>query len=94
MLGDGAGRRTDPHPHWKEQHERLRRHKPTNKAIVATVHEVARTVHFMPKHRVQYPDVGAQTYETQHRERQLAYLKRNQAQLSTWSRNPVPSFLL
>lgn len=43
-----------------------------HKAIAFTAHKIARTVYFMLKRRVQYRDIGAQAYEAQHRERQLA----------------------
>jgi hypothetical protein len=35
VLVQAAWVAVNTHPHWKEQDERLRRHKPTNKAIVA-----------------------------------------------------------
>lgn len=50
-------------------------------ALVATAHKIARTVYFMLKHKVAYQDMGAETYETQQRERELVYLKRKAAQL-------------
>jgi hypothetical protein len=50
-------------------------------AIVATAHKIARTVYFMLKNKVQYHDIGAQAYEAQQRERELACLKRKAAKL-------------
>jgi transposase len=50
-------------------------------ALVATAHKIARTVYFMLKYKVPYEDIGAEGYETQQRERELAYLKRKAAKL-------------
>ncbi len=50
-------------------------------ALVATAHKIARTVYFMLKYKVPYEDIGAQGYEAQQRERELAYLKRKAAKL-------------
>jgi hypothetical protein len=50
-------------------------------ALVATAHKIARTVYFMLKYKVSYQDIGAEGYETQQRDRELAYLKRKAAKL-------------
>jgi transposase len=50
-------------------------------ALVATAHKIARTVYFMLKYKVPYEDIGAQGYEAQQREHELAYLKRKAAKL-------------
>jgi hypothetical protein len=50
-------------------------------ALVATAHRIARTVYFMLKHKVAYKDLGADGYETQQREREVAALKRRAAKL-------------
>jgi hypothetical protein len=50
-------------------------------ALVATAHKIARTVYFMLKYQVPYQDIGAQSYETQQRQRELASLQRKAAKL-------------
>jgi len=50
-------------------------------ALVATAHKIARTVYFMLKDKVPFADIGAEGYETQQRERQLAHLQRKAAKL-------------
>lgn len=50
-------------------------------AQVATAHRIARTVYTMLKHKVPYQDLGAEGYETQQRQRELASLKRRAAKL-------------
>lgn len=50
-------------------------------AQVATAHRIARTVYTMLKHKVPYQDLGAEGYEAQQRQRELASLKRRAAKL-------------
>ena len=50
-------------------------------AQVATAHRIARTVYFLLKHKVPYQDLGADTYEAQRQQRELASLKRRAAKL-------------
>jgi hypothetical protein len=50
-------------------------------ALVATAHKIARTVYFMLKYKLPYEDIGAEGYETQQQQRELAYLKRKAAKL-------------
>jgi transposase len=50
-------------------------------AQVATAHKIARTVYHLLKHRVQYADIGADGYEQQQRERDLAVLRKKAAKL-------------
>ena len=50
-------------------------------ALVATAHKIARTVYFMLKDKVPFEDIGAEGYETQQRERELAHLQRKAAKL-------------
>jgi transposase len=50
-------------------------------ARVATAHRIARTVYFLLKYKTAYHDLGAQNYEKQQRERELAALKRRAAKL-------------
>ena len=50
-------------------------------ALVATAHKIARTVYFMLKYKVPFQDIGAEGYESQQRERELAYLQRKAAKL-------------
>jgi transposase len=50
-------------------------------ALVATAHKIARTVYFMLKYKVPFQDIGAEGYETQQRERELAHLQRKAAKL-------------
>jgi transposase len=50
-------------------------------ALVATAHRIARTVYFLLKYKTAYHDLGADGYETQQRERELAALKRRAAKL-------------
>jgi hypothetical protein len=50
-------------------------------ALVATAHKIARTVYFMLKYKVPFEDIGAEGYETQQRERELAHLQRKAAKL-------------
>lgn len=50
-------------------------------AQVATAHRIARTVYFMLKHKVPYQDLGAEQYEAQRQQRELASLKRRAAKL-------------
>jgi hypothetical protein len=50
-------------------------------ALVATAHKIARTVYFMLKHKVPFEDIGAEGYETQQRQRELAHLQRKAAKL-------------
>ena len=62
-------------------------------AVVATAHRIARTVYFMLKYKVPYRDLGAEHYETQHQQRELASLKRRAAKLGfdLTAKEPVPS---
>jgi hypothetical protein len=50
-------------------------------ALVATAHKIARTVYFMLKYKVPFEDIGAEGYETQQRQRELASLQRKAAKL-------------
>jgi transposase len=50
-------------------------------AQVATAHRIARSVYFMLKHKVAYHDIGADEYETQRQQRELASLRRRAAKL-------------
>ena len=50
-------------------------------ALVATAHRIARTVYFLLKYKAAYHDLGADGYETQQREHELAALKRRAAKL-------------
>lgn len=50
-------------------------------ALVATAHKIARTVYFMLKYKVPFQDIGADGYETQQRQRELASLQRKAAKL-------------
>jgi transposase len=50
-------------------------------ALVATAHRIARTVYFLLKYKNAYHDLGAEGYEAQQRERELAALKRRAAKL-------------
>jgi len=50
-------------------------------ALVATAHKIARTVYAMLKHRIQYHDIGAVTYEQKQQERELNSLKKKAAKL-------------
>jgi len=50
-------------------------------AIVATAYKIARVVYHMLKHKVEYRDEGAATYERQHQERQRRKLERQAAKL-------------
>jgi hypothetical protein len=50
-------------------------------ALVATAHKIARTVYFMLKYQVPFDDFGAEGYETQQRQRELAHLQRKAAKL-------------
>jgi transposase len=50
-------------------------------ALVATAHQMARTVYYLLKHHVQYPDMGAPAYNHKQVERELAYLKKKAAKL-------------
>jgi hypothetical protein len=61
-------------------------------ALVATAHKIARAVYFMLKEHRPYRDMGAEAYETQQRERELACLKRKAAQLGfDLTAKPAPS---
>lgn len=62
-------------------------------AMVATAHRLARTVYFMLKHKVAYQDLGAERYEAQHQQRELASLKRRAAKLGfdLTAKEPLPS---
>jgi transposase len=50
-------------------------------ALVATAHKIARTVYYLLKYRVQYVDIGADSYEQKQREREIAYLHKKAAKL-------------
>lgn len=50
-------------------------------ALVATAHKIARTVYFILKYKVPFEDIGAEGYETQQRQRELASLQRKAAKL-------------
>jgi transposase len=57
-------------------------------AQVATAHKIARTVYHLLRHRVQYTDIGAESYEQQQRERELAHLRKKAAKLG-FTLNPA-----
>lgn len=50
-------------------------------AVTATAHKLARIIYFMLKERKSYQDMGADTYEQQHRERLLRNLNRQAVRL-------------
>lgn len=50
-------------------------------ALVATAHEIARTVYHMLRNRVQYHDIGTVEYNQRFRERELHYLHKKAAKL-------------
>jgi hypothetical protein len=60
-------------------------------AQVATAHKIARTVYFLLKHHVPYQDIGAETYEQKHRERELAALRKKAAKLGFALVSPQPA---
>ena len=60
-------------------------------AQVATAHKIARTVYYLLKHRVQYQDVGADSYEQKHREREVMSLRRKAAKLGFTLATPQPA---
>lgn len=62
-------------------------------AIVATAHRIARTVFFMLKHKLPYQDLGAELYEAQRQQRELAALTRRAAKLGfdLTAKNPASS---
>lgn len=57
-------------------YRRKKAHLGPMQALVATAHKIARTVYHMLKDKVAYHDIGAQAYEQEHHDRELAYLKR------------------
>jgi hypothetical protein len=50
-------------------------------AQVATAHKIARTVYHLLKYKTAYHDIGAQAYEQQVTERELAHLRKKAAKL-------------
>jgi transposase len=50
-------------------------------AMVATAHKIARTVYHMLKNKTSYREMGAEVYEAQQREREVAALRRKAAKL-------------
>ncbi len=50
-------------------------------AQVATANKIARTVYHMLKYHVHYEDIGAEEFERQHRERDIASLRKRAARL-------------
>jgi len=50
-------------------------------ALVATAHKIARTVYHLLKYKTTYHDMGAETYELQFREREVAHLRQKAAKL-------------
>lgn len=52
-------------------------------ALVATEHQIARTVYHMLTHRVPYHDLGAAEYNQRFREREMHYVQKKAAQLGS-----------
>ena len=50
-------------------------------ALVATAHKIARTVYHLLKDKTAYHDIGAERYEQQFQERELAHLRQKAAKL-------------
>jgi hypothetical protein len=50
-------------------------------ALVATAHKIARTVYHLLKYQTAYHDIGAETYDQQFREREVAHLRQKAAKL-------------
>ena len=50
-------------------------------AQVATANKIARVVYLMLKFHVQYDDIGADEFERQHRERDIAALRKKASRL-------------
>ena len=50
-------------------------------ALVATAHKIARTVYHLLKYKTAYDDLGAERYEQQFREREVAHLRQKAAKL-------------
>ena len=50
-------------------------------ALVATAHKIACTFYYLLKNKIAYHDIGAEAYDQQQKERDLAYLKRKAAKL-------------
>lgn len=61
-------------------------------AVAATAHRLVCTVYFMLKYKVAYQDMGAEAYEAQRQQRELASLKRHAAKPGPISA-PMHSFL-
>lgn len=59
-------------------------------AQVATAHKIARTVYALLKHHVQYVELGAENYERQQHEREVAALSRRAAKLGFTLIRPEP----
>jgi transposase len=59
-------------------------------AQVATAHKMARTVYHLLKHHVHYVDPGADAYLIQHRERELAALRKKATKLGFTLTAPNP----
>jgi transposase len=59
-------------------------------AQVATAHKIARTVYFLLKHHIPYQDIGAEAYEQNHRQREIAALRKNAAKLGFALVSPQP----
>jgi transposase len=59
--------------------------------VVATAHKIARTVYAMLKHHVAYEELGATAYNTQQRERNLAFLRKKAAKLGAVLVFPEPA---
>ena len=62
-------------------YRRKRTHLGPLQAIVATAHKLARTVYAMLKYHSPYHELGATTYDSQQRERDLTSLRRKAAKL-------------
>jgi transposase len=59
-------------------------------AQVATAHKIARTVYFLLKHHIPYQDIGAEAYEQNHRQREIAALRKKAAKLGFALVSPQP----
>jgi transposase len=62
-------------------YRRKKAHLGPMQALVATAHKIARTVYHLLKTKEAYVDAGAEAYDQQHQDREVAYLKRKAAQL-------------
>jgi transposase len=59
-------------------------------AQVATAHKIARTVYYLLKHRTQFVELGADVYEQQQREREVAALRKKATKLGFTLTAPPP----